>query len=67
MLFCRLTAAQRDLYRSYLASSDVAEILDGKRHALAGAVPGLRLVVAAAARSSLAVLPPALAPSGYTS
>jgi hypothetical protein len=27
VLFCTLTADQRDLYRSYLASSEVADIL----------------------------------------
>ena len=36
MLFCKLTPEQRDLYRAYLASQDVAAILAGDRNALAG-------------------------------
>lgn len=36
MLFCGLTEEQRALYRAYLASSDVSDILAGTRNALAG-------------------------------
>lgn len=36
VLFCSLTQDQRDLYRAYLASADVSDILSGARHALAG-------------------------------
>lgn len=36
VLFCTLTTHQRDLYKSFLASSDVSEILEGRRQALAG-------------------------------
>jgi SNF2 family DNA or RNA helicase len=36
VLFCSLTPGQRELYRAYLASPDVAAILDGGRQALAG-------------------------------
>ncbi|WIA38389.1 hypothetical protein OEZ86_001717 [Tetradesmus obliquus] len=36
VLFCSLTQQQRDLYRAYINSSDVSEILSGHRQALAG-------------------------------
>ena len=36
VLFCSLCSEQRDLYRSYLSSKEMAEILAGKRGALAG-------------------------------
>eukprot|EP01116_Phalansterium_solitarium_P008006 TRINITY_DN2117_c0_g1_i4.p1 TRINITY_DN2117_c0_g1~~TRINITY_DN2117_c0_g1_i4.p1 ORF type:complete len:1139 (-),score=414.46 TRINITY_DN2117_c0_g1_i4:186-3602(-) len=36
VLLCRLTADQRDDYLAYLASDEVASILDGKRNVLAG-------------------------------
>lgn len=36
VLFCKLTAEQRDLYRAYLASKEVESILAGDRNALAG-------------------------------
>ncbi|KAL6755227.1 SNF2 family N-terminal domain-containing protein, partial [Haematococcus lacustris] len=36
VLFCGLTPEQLELYRSYLASTEVAEILQGGRQALAG-------------------------------
>jgi DNA excision repair protein ERCC-6 len=35
VLFCTLAREQLDLYRAYLASPDVAEVLDGKRRSLA--------------------------------
>ena len=44
VLFCPLTATQRDAYRAYLASKDVAAILDGQREALAG-IDVLRKIV----------------------
>ncbi|BDA48603.1 probable DNA excision repair protein ERCC-6 [Coccomyxa sp. Obi] len=36
VLFCSLTTDQRDLYRSYLASEEVQDILNDRRNALAG-------------------------------
>eukprot|EP00878_Enallax_costatus_P017650 GHUV01018544.1.p1 GENE.GHUV01018544.1~~GHUV01018544.1.p1 ORF type:complete len:477 (+),score=112.58 GHUV01018544.1:60-1433(+) len=36
VLFCMLTEQQRDLYRAYINSKDVGEILAGQRQALAG-------------------------------
>ena len=36
VLFCTLTPEQRELYKSYLSSKDLAEIFDGHRTALAG-------------------------------
>ena len=36
VLFCALAPAQRDAYRAFLASSDVADVLAGRRSALAG-------------------------------
>ncbi|EIE27594.1 hypothetical protein COCSUDRAFT_34894 [Coccomyxa subellipsoidea C-169] len=36
VLFCSLTTDQRDLYRSYLASDEVQDILNDRRNALAG-------------------------------
>jgi hypothetical protein len=36
VLFCKLTPEQRDVYRAYLASSDVEEIFSGRRQALQG-------------------------------
>lgn len=36
VLFCTLTSEQRELYKSYLASKDLAEIFEGRRTALAG-------------------------------
>jgi len=36
VLFCGLTGEQRDLYRAYLASGDVVDILAGQRNALQG-------------------------------
>ncbi|KAF6256644.1 P-loop containing nucleoside triphosphate hydrolase protein [Scenedesmus sp. NREL 46B-D3] len=36
VLFCSLTEPQRDLYRAYIHSTDVAEILSNRRKALAG-------------------------------
>jgi len=36
VLFCKLTNEQRDVYRAYLASSDVQEIFGGNRQALQG-------------------------------
>lgn len=36
MLFCTLTPEQRELYKSYLSSKDLAEIFEGHRTALAG-------------------------------
>lgn len=44
VLFVSLTDCQRDAYRAYLASKDVAAILDGKREALAG-IDVLRKIV----------------------
>ncbi|KAE8685042.1 Protein CHROMATIN REMODELING 8 [Hibiscus syriacus] len=36
VLFCSLTAEQRSVYRAFLASSDVEQILDGSRNSLYG-------------------------------
>jgi len=36
VLFCNLTEQQRDLYRAYIHSPDVEDILSGRRQALAG-------------------------------
>ncbi|XP_021888520.1 protein CHROMATIN REMODELING 8 isoform X2 [Carica papaya] len=36
VLFCSLTAEQRSIYRAFLASSDVEQILDGNRNSLYG-------------------------------
>ncbi|XP_031372602.1 protein CHROMATIN REMODELING 8 [Punica granatum] len=36
VLFCSLTAEQRSVYRAFLASSDVEQILDGNRRSLYG-------------------------------
>ncbi|XWS76234.1 hypothetical protein CRYUN_Cryun01aG0158000 [Craigia yunnanensis] len=36
VLFCSLTAEQRSVYRAFLASSEVEEILDGSRNSLYG-------------------------------
>ena len=36
MLFCTLVSEQLELYRSYLASKEVGEILEGSRRALCG-------------------------------
>lgn len=36
VLFCGLTTDQRHLYRAYLASADVQQILEGRRQALQG-------------------------------
>lgn len=36
VLFCSLTAEQRSVYRAFLASSEVEQILDGSRKALYG-------------------------------
>ena len=36
VLFCSLSSEQREMYRSYLSSKELAEILAGKRGALAG-------------------------------
>ena len=36
VLFCSLTEAQRDLYRAFLASSEVEQIFDGSRNSLYG-------------------------------
>ena len=36
VLFCSLTRDQRDMYRSYLASKELTQILSGNRAALAG-------------------------------
>ncbi|KAK5813409.1 DNA repair rhp26 [Gossypium arboreum] len=36
VLFCSLTAEQRSVYRAFLASSDVEQILDGGRNSLYG-------------------------------
>lgn len=36
VLFCTLTTEQREMYRSYLASKELGEILSGNRAALAG-------------------------------
>eukprot|EP00983_Pelagomonas_calceolata_P106832 1159278-Pelagomonas_calceolata.AAC.4 len=36
VLFCKLTFEQLELYRAYLASVEVSEILEGSRQALAG-------------------------------
>ncbi|GMH43692.1 hypothetical protein BSKO_11614 [Bryopsis sp. KO-2023] len=36
ILFCSLTKEQRELYRAYIHSKDVIEIINKKRHALAG-------------------------------
>ena len=44
VLFCPMTAEQREAYRSYLASREVEEILDGDREALGG-IDVLRKIV----------------------
>ena len=36
VLFCTLAPAQRAVYKQYLASKDVAEILDGRRPSMEG-------------------------------
>jgi DNA excision repair protein ERCC-6 len=36
VLFCTLSPAQRKLYRAYLSSRDVSEILEGKRPSMEG-------------------------------
>ena len=36
VLFCSLTAEQRSVYRAFLASSEVEEIMDGSRNSLYG-------------------------------
>jgi DNA excision repair protein ERCC-6 len=36
VLFCTLSPAQRKLYKAYLASRDVAEILAGRRPSMEG-------------------------------
>jgi len=44
VLFCPMTSEQREAYRSYLASREVEEILDGDREALGG-IDVLRKIV----------------------
>lgn len=39
VLFCKLTTEQAEMYRAYLASTEVAEILEGNRHVSARTTP----------------------------